>query len=113
MFTRPNVVFVLSDQLRAASLPLYGETQIRTPNIDRLASEGVTFTNCIGDQKKVVDGLLALACDEGVDARVRRDAARALGELGRVEAAGEMLLALACDKGVNAIVRRIAAWPLG
>jgi len=44
---RPNVVFVLADQLRAASLPLYGETQIATPHIDRLAREGVTLTNAI------------------------------------------------------------------
>jgi arylsulfatase A-like enzyme len=44
---RPNVVFLLADQLRAASLPLYGETQIGTPNIDRLAADGVTLTQCI------------------------------------------------------------------
>lgn len=44
---KPNVIFILADQLRAASLPLYGETQIQTPNIDRLASEGTTFTNCV------------------------------------------------------------------
>jgi len=44
---KPNIVFVLADQLRAASLPLYGETQIETPHIDRLASEGATFTNCV------------------------------------------------------------------
>jgi len=43
----PNIVFILADQLRAASLPLYGEKQIETPNIDRLASEGVTLTNCV------------------------------------------------------------------
>ena len=40
---QPNVVFVLADQLRAASLPLYGETQIKTPHLDRLATEGVRF----------------------------------------------------------------------
>lgn len=44
---KPNLIFILTDQLRAASLPLYGETQIETPHIDRLAREGVTFTNCI------------------------------------------------------------------
>jgi len=44
---KPNVIFILADQLRAASLPLYGETQIQTPSIDRLASEGTTFTNCV------------------------------------------------------------------
>jgi len=47
MADRPNVVFLLADQLRAASLPIYGETQIETPNIDRLAREGVTLTNAI------------------------------------------------------------------
>ncbi len=44
---KPNIVFLLADQLRAMSLPLYGGTQIVTPNIDRLASEGMTFDNSI------------------------------------------------------------------
>jgi len=44
---KPNVVFILADQLRAASLPLYGENQIETPAIDRLAAEGAHFTNAV------------------------------------------------------------------
>lgn len=44
---RPNLVFVFADQLRAGSLPLYGEDQIETPNITRLARQGVTFTNAV------------------------------------------------------------------
>jgi len=44
---RPNVLFLLADQLRAVSLPVYGETQIATPNIDRLAAQGTTFTNAL------------------------------------------------------------------
>jgi arylsulfatase A-like enzyme len=44
---KPNVLFILSDQLRAMSLPIYGETNITTPNIDKLASEGVVLDNCI------------------------------------------------------------------
>ena len=44
---RPNVLFILADQLRAASLPLYGEGQIETPAIDRLAAAGSHFTNAI------------------------------------------------------------------
>lgn len=47
MSKKPNIVYVLSDQLRASSLPLYGETQIQTPNVDRLAREGITFTSAI------------------------------------------------------------------
>jgi len=45
----PNVVVLFPDQLRAASLPLYGEHQIETPNIDRLAAGGVTLENAISN----------------------------------------------------------------
>lgn len=44
---KPNIVFVFADQLRASSLPVYGEGQIRTPHIDRLVNEGVTLTNAV------------------------------------------------------------------
>lgn len=47
MNDKKNLVFILVDQLRASSLPLYGEKQIDTPNVDRLAAEGVTLTNAI------------------------------------------------------------------
>jgi len=47
MKKKPNIVFLFADQLRAGSLPLFGEHQIGTPNIDRLAAEGVTCTNAI------------------------------------------------------------------
>ena len=49
MSIKPNVVFLLIDQLRALSLPLYGETQIATPNIDRLAAQGVVLDNAISN----------------------------------------------------------------
>ena len=47
MSDRTNIVFLLADQLRACSLPLYGDDQIDTPNIDRLAAQGVTLDNAI------------------------------------------------------------------
>jgi len=47
MTNKPNLLFVFADQLRASSLPVYGEKQIETPNINRLTQEGVTFTNSI------------------------------------------------------------------
>ncbi|MGB7157940.1 MAG: sulfatase-like hydrolase/transferase, partial [Tepidisphaeraceae bacterium] len=40
---RPNVVFVLVDDLGYGELGCYGNTRAHTPNIDRLASEGVRF----------------------------------------------------------------------
>ncbi|MBD3184476.1 sulfatase-like hydrolase/transferase [Candidatus Poribacteria bacterium] len=47
MSDKTNLLFVFADQLRASSLPVYGENQIETPNITRLAEQGVTFTNSI------------------------------------------------------------------
>ena len=47
MADRPNVVFLFADQLRAASVPAYGETQIDTPHLDRLAREGTTFRHMV------------------------------------------------------------------
>ncbi len=41
---KPNVVFILADDLGWGELGCYGQTRIRTPNIDRLASEGMRFT---------------------------------------------------------------------
>ncbi len=43
---RPNVVFILADDLGYADLGCYGQKKIRTPNIDRLAAEGMRFTQC-------------------------------------------------------------------
>jgi len=42
---RPNVVFVLSDDLRWDAMGVAGHPFLKTPNIDRLANEGVRFRN--------------------------------------------------------------------
>ena len=47
MLDQPNVVYILADQLRSQSLPLFGETQISTPSVGRIAREGITFSNAI------------------------------------------------------------------
>ena len=41
---RPNIVFILADDLGYGDLSSYGRTDIATPNIDRLAKEGARFT---------------------------------------------------------------------
>lgn len=42
---KPNIVFVLVDDMGYADLGCYGAKDIRTPHIDRLAREGVKFTD--------------------------------------------------------------------
>jgi N-sulfoglucosamine sulfohydrolase len=44
--TAPNIVFLISDDHSAEDLGCYGNTAIRTPNLDRMAREGMRFANC-------------------------------------------------------------------
>src|SRR5262245_49869017 len=41
---KPNIVLILADDLGFGELGCYGQQKIKTPNIDRLAREGVRFT---------------------------------------------------------------------
>ena len=41
---KPNIVFILTDDLGYGELGSYGQKKIRTPHLDRLASEGMRFT---------------------------------------------------------------------
>lgn len=43
---RPNIIFIMADDLGYADLGCYGQKRIHTPNIDRLAAEGTRFTQC-------------------------------------------------------------------
>lgn len=40
---RPNLVIVIADDATFSDLPLYGGTNLQTPYLDRLASQGMTF----------------------------------------------------------------------
>ena len=42
---RPNVVLIYADDLGYGDVGCYGATKVKTPNIDRLAAQGVRFTN--------------------------------------------------------------------
>jgi len=43
---RPNIVFIMTDDLGVGDLGCYGQKLIQTPNIDRMANEGTRFTHC-------------------------------------------------------------------
>jgi arylsulfatase A-like enzyme len=43
--TRPNIVIIYADDLGYGDVSCYGATKIKTPNIDRLAQQGLKFSN--------------------------------------------------------------------
>lgn len=45
---RPNVIWIFGDQHRACSLGVAGDPNLHTPNLDRLAHNGVWFRNAVG-----------------------------------------------------------------
>ncbi|RJT07885.1 sulfatase [Halococcus sp. IIIV-5B] len=44
--SRPNIVFINTDQQRFDTISALGAEHMDTPNLDRLVNEGVSFTNC-------------------------------------------------------------------
>ena len=103
---RPNIVFILADDSGLGEFGCYGGTAIPTPNIDRLAREGMRFTRAYSgsavcaptrgvimtglhpghglrraNQSKV--GLLALAPGTPTVARMLREAGYATGGFGK------------------------------
>ena len=68
MARRPNILFVMADQLAPQVLPAYGHARAQTPNLDRLAAEGVVFENaycnfplCAPARRSMLSGSLPLA----------------------------------------------------
>ncbi len=51
---QPNIVFIMADDLGYSDLGCYGRKEIRTPNIDNLAAEGIRFTDCYAGSKRIL-----------------------------------------------------------
>lgn len=73
MSNRPNVILCLCDQLRAFEVGCYGNPVIRTPNLDRLAAEGVrfetavtTFPVCMAARSVTLSGQYNRTCTGGI-----------------------------------------------
>jgi hypothetical protein len=42
---KPNIIYILADDLGYGDLGCYGQKVIKTPNLDRMASQGMRFTD--------------------------------------------------------------------
>jgi arylsulfatase A-like enzyme len=65
---RPNILFVFADQLRYSAMGSSGNRVVRTPNFDRLASQGLVFENafsshplCSPYRAKIITGKYGFA----------------------------------------------------
>lgn len=47
---KPNIILIYADDLGMGMLGCYGQEIVKTPNIDRLASQGIMFTRCYSSQ---------------------------------------------------------------
>jgi hypothetical protein len=66
---RPNIVFILADDLGYGDLGCYGQKEIRTPNLDRMSAEGMRFTQFYAGYDGVCS--VTLRADDGQEHRTR------------------------------------------
>jgi arylsulfatase A-like enzyme len=81
--SEPNILFILADDLGYADVSCYGRRDFTTPNIDRIAAEGVRFTQayansavCTASRVALITGRyqyrLAVGLEEPLSTRVPR-----------------------------------------
>lgn len=46
---KPNILYIFTDQMRASAMGCMGDELVHTPNLDRLASEGMLFRNALAN----------------------------------------------------------------
>lgn len=99
---QPNIVFIMADDLGYGDLGCYGQEVIRTPNLDRMAGEGLLFTSayagstvCAPSRSALMTGLhtghtrirgnarVALRPEDTTVAEVLRDAGYRTGLIGK------------------------------
>ena len=80
---RPNIVFILADDMGYADVSCYGRRDLQTPNIDRIAAQGARFTQayanspvCTASRVAIITGRyqvrLAVGLEEPIGATTRR-----------------------------------------
>ncbi len=67
--SKPNIIFVLCDDLAQGDLGCYGQKLIKTPNLDRMAAEGTRYTQaycgtsvCAPSRSSLITGLHSGHC---------------------------------------------------
>ena len=74
--TRPNIIFIHADDLGYGDLSCYGQLKFKTPNIDRLATEGIRFTQYYAGSTVCAPSRSALMTGQHTGTRAFRGNAR-------------------------------------
>ncbi|HET6182634.1 MAG TPA: sulfatase-like hydrolase/transferase [Acetobacteraceae bacterium] len=83
---RPNIVFILADDLGYADLSCYGRRDFATPNIDRIAMDGIRFTQayansavCTASRTALMTGQYQYRLPIGLEEPLRSHSERKIG----------------------------------
>ncbi|MDR1962402.1 MAG: arylsulfatase [Planctomycetaceae bacterium] len=84
---KPNIIFVLADDLARADIGAYGQTKIKTPVLDRIAKEGVRFTQgysgasvCAPSRASLITGLHTGHCPIRANREIKPEGQKPLPE---------------------------------
>jgi arylsulfatase A-like enzyme len=84
---KPNIIFILADDLGIGDVGCYGQTKIQTPNIDRLAREGIRFMQgysgtsvCAPSRSSLMTGLHCGHCPIRGNRRIGQEGQKPLPE---------------------------------
>ena len=69
---RPNILLIMSDEHDPAVTGCYGDRVVQTPNLDRLAAQGVTFDGCYTNSPLCVPARLSFHRGGNTSAGVAR-----------------------------------------
>ncbi len=127
---QPNIVLILCDDLGQGDPGCYGDRTIRTPNIDRLASEGVRFTDfyasaslCTPSRIGLLTGRYAIRSGmvfpmqsggQSMTARIMQSVGRGFGRLGAIDLSVKSLVdGIPADEITIADALKVAGYRTG
>jgi arylsulfatase A-like enzyme len=83
---KPNIVFILADDLGYADVSCYGQRDYMTPNIDRIAIEGLRFTqaysnsaNCSPTRTALITGRYQMRLEVGLEEPINASTPKNVG----------------------------------
>ena len=112
--SKPNVIFILADDLGIGDLGCYGQKKIRTPNIDRLAGEGMRFTAHYSGNSVCAPARCALMTGRHMGHAVIRDnGQRAPGAEGQTPMPADTVTVAQLMKKAGYATAIVGKWGLG